>query len=211
MENNSNNIIKSNITDKKEENQKSEIVSGKDNVSITEKDRLLIEQERMKNLFPEKKKKINEIQVGWRGQLEKIKSNDLLDKIVWTAVALFAMVGVGLYIKSKELTKELNNEKVAIARYIGDFIITEQLGPKPFIVSLKDVKSNEEYKNIKISNDCKLFDKKSYVGEHMQLIKFTIVNVNDENDKSYFFKGVEERICEGRSFVPDSSNAFYIQ
>lgn len=176
------------------------------------------EKERMKYLFPEKPSK-NENKVsdnsdkleGWRKRFEKIKESGLLDKIVWSVVGIFVIAGGGLFFYSKKLTIALNNEKVTIGRFIGEFVITEQNGPKPFIVSLRDAKTNEEFNNVEIAKNCRLFENKSYVGEKMQLIKFTMVNVNDENDKSYYFKGIEERICEGRAFTPDSSNAFYIK
>lgn len=172
-----------------------------------------LEKERLKHLFPEKKRDTmpKPEYDGWRKHFEEAKNNGMLDKAVWAGVTLIACIGIGLFFYSKKLTEESENQKVTMARQIADFVITEQSGPKPFVVSIKDPRTNEEFEHIKIANDCVLFDRKSYVGETMKLIKFTMVNVNDENDKSYYFKGVEERICDGRSFIPDSSNAFHIE
>lgn len=181
----------------------------KDKMEKNNKD---LKKEDLKNLFPEKVKKnfVSIKEDGFQGWFNKIKSNGLLDKMVWGVTFLIASSGIGLYFYADKMGKNMENQKITMGRVFGDFVVLEQNGPKPFVVSLKEVNTGQEYLNIKISDDCRLFSQKSYVGETMNLIKFTIVNINDENDKTYYFKGIEEKICEGRSFTPDSSNNFYI-
>ena len=188
--------------------------------TLIEKQKSDLDNEQMKHLFPPKgtnklthtdinkdKQDIKNKLIHW---YEQSKYNGVIDKIVWSITGLIVLIGGALFFYSKKIDQNLNNERIAVERVYKDYIILDQIGPKPFLVSIKDPDTQEEYRDIKISNECKNFDKKSYVGEKMKLMRFTLVKINDENDKNYYFKGVEERICNGQSFTPDTSNNFYI-
>lgn len=193
-----------------ENNEKNNLKMEKQNALFFPKKLKKIESASLKTSFKDESGKFSLKNFSLKDWYQESKSNGVLDKLIWGATAVIAVIGVASYMISRNLKENIEEQKVTMGRLIGEYTLTEQNGPKPFVVSVREESTGKVFENIKIADDCRLFSQKSYVGEKMKLIKFTVVNVNNELDVSYYFKGIEDRVCEGRSFEPDASNAFYI-